>query len=458
MSAEVIEDLVKTICSYDDRPFILSESKQYTYSNLGQEIRKLEELWKTHEISALDVVVLRGDFHFFSLAALLSLALRKAILLPQTDDSYRKITPILESLQVDALVYFRSDGSPHVEKYRRNTPSLLKTLIPATAPGLVVFTSGSTGVPKGIVHDFSAVCEKFTSRASTSSHRAIPFLLFDHFGGINTALSLLSSGGSIVQITDRTPRGICRAIENFKVTLLPTTPTFLNLLLISEEWKNHDLSSLKLVTYGTEVMSEVVLKKLNSVFPSVKFKQTYGLSETGVTASQSRSNDTTWIKLGGDGLEQKVIDNILWLKSRSRLIGTLHFDQPSPRFEEASSDWFCTQDLVEQDGEWLKFKGRNTDIINVSGLKVYPSEVESCLLECEIVGAATVGAKKHALIGQMIVAQIQLKTGMDPQQARKILEAHCRERLEKFKIPQQFIFLEQIEISDRFKKKSLKSD
>lgn len=454
--SETIEKLIRSFENFGSDPALISDVHTYSYQDLAAEISRLRQMWEKKNIQPHDVVVVCGDFNFSGLAVLLSLAQKNAIVLPQTAASYSKLSKYFDVLNVDAVVTISNEGEPSFERKTSSKSSFLKPLIPTDVPGLVVFTSGSTGVPKGIVHNFAFVCEKFLNR-KRSAQRAIPFLLFDHFGGINTALSLLSTGGCIVQIKERTPQSICAGIEKYKVSLLPTTPTFLNLLLISEEWKNYDLSSLQLVTYGTEVMSEVVLKKWVELFPHIRFKQTYGLSETGVMASTSRSNDTTWIKIGGEGYDIKILDGILWIKAKSKMLGCILFDGPEPRFEPAKEEWFCTQDIVEQDGEWLRFKGRNTDIINVSGLKVYPSEIESCLLECNIVGAATVGAKKNALIGQMIVAQVQLKVEMPAQEAKKQLEDHCKAKLEKFKVPHQFIFTDNIAVSDRFKKVSFKN-
>ncbi len=451
----IIEELLESLKNFGERSVYIDEHSNRTYSELLSQIDTFQSEMLKNGIDEHDVVIVRGDFDFTALAVLMALALRKAIILPQTEKSYEKLESFIQKTEPDFFIDLIG-GKAVTTKLRPRLNSLLKSIVPAHEPGLVVFTSGSTGTPKGIIHNFSFLCSKFKGR-SASSHRAIPFLLFDHLGGVNTALSLMFSGGCIVQIKDRTPENICRSIENFKVSLLPTTPTFLNMLLVSGLWKKYDLSSLKLVTYGTEVMSETILKKLVDCFPQVKFKQTYGLSEMGVMASTSRSNDTTWVKVGGEEFQTKVIDQILWIKGKSKMLGHLSFETKTPQFIEAKDEWFCTNDIVEQDGEWLRFKGRNTDIINVSGLKVYPSEIESCLLECDFVGAATVGSKKNALIGNMIVAHIELKNPIDRAEAKKRLEEHCKSKLERFKVPQQFVFMDHLPVSDRFKKSSIRN-
>lgn len=97
--------------------------------------------------------------------------------------------------------------------------------------------------------------------------------------------------------------------------------TFLNLLLLTDYYKQYDLSSLKIISYGTEVMPEITLKKLRAAFPNAQLKQTYGLSELGILGTKSKETDSLWMKVGGEGFETKVIENILYIRSASAMLG-----------------------------------------------------------------------------------------------------------------------------------------
>ena len=312
-------------------------------------------------------------------------------------------------------------------------------------PGLVLFSSGTSGDPKAAVHDFTFLLDKF--RVRRKALNTLNFLLFDHWGGLNTLLHTLSNNGVTVTVRDRSPESVCRLIQEFRVELLPATPTFLNLMLISGAYKNYDLSSLKVITYGAEPMPQSTLDRLAEVFPNVVLQQTYGLIEVGVLRSKSRENGSLWVKLGGEGFQTRVVDGMLQIKTASTILGYLN--APSPI---TADGWFMTGDAVEQDGEYFRILGRKSEIINVGGEKVYPVEVESVIQGMENVLEVTVHGEKNPLLGNIVCAKVRLVEPQDPQQFTESLKRFCQGRLERFKVPVKVTVLDQQHFGDRFKK------
>jgi acyl-CoA synthetase (AMP-forming)/AMP-acid ligase II len=242
---------------------------------------------------------------------------------------------------------------------------------------------------------------------------------------------------------------IARPHENLahRVQTLPTSPTFLNLLLISEAYQRYDLSSLELITYGTEVMPESTLHRIHEVFPHVQLLQTYGLSELGILRSKSRDSNSLWVKIGGEGFETKMVDGVLWIRARSAMLGYLN--APSPFDEEG---WMNTQDVVEVDGEYIRILGRRSEIINVGGQKVYPAEVESVLLQLPNIKDVAVVGERHPITGQIVTARINLFEPEDLTELKRRVRAFCRERLAPYKIPVKIVITDQEQHSARFKK------
>jgi acyl-CoA synthetase (AMP-forming)/AMP-acid ligase II len=223
---------------------------------------------------------------------------------------------------------------------------------------------------------------------------------------------------------------VARAIERHRVHTLPTSPTFLNLFLISGVWEQHDLSSLEVIAYGTEPMPESTLKRLHEVFPAASLVQTYGMSELGVLRSRSKSSDSLWIKFTGSEFQTKVVDGILWVKADTAMLGYLN----APDLFDAEG-WLNTQDAVEVDGEYLRILGRASDLINVGGQKVYPAEVENLLLGLDNVEDVAVFGKQHPMMGQIVAARFKLKEAEPLDLFKRRMNAYCRERLAKYQVP-----------------------
>jgi long-chain acyl-CoA synthetase len=309
----------------------------------------------------------------------------------------------------------------------------------------VLFSSGSTGKSKAALHNFTALLEKF--KVVRRQMCTLTFLLLDHIGGINTLFYALSNGGTVVSVQSRDPEVICQAIERHKVELLPTSPTFLNLLLISEAYRNHDLSSLKRITYGTEVMPGTTLKRIHEVLPNVELQQTYGLSELGILRSKSKDSNSLWVKVGGEGFETKVINGILWIRAQSAMVGYLNAASP---FDEQG--WMNTEDVVEINGDYIRILGRRTEIINVGGEKVYPVEVEDVLMRMKNIRDTTVYGEKNPITGNIVVARVNLFEPEELMALKSRIRAFCKDKLAPFKIPIKVEITEEEQFSARYKK------
>ena len=258
----------------------------------------------------------------------------------------------------------------------------------------------------------------------------------------------LSSGNLIVTLKERSPEEVCRLIEKYHVELLPTSPTFINMILLSHVYERYDLSSLKMITYGTEPMPESTLKSLHKILPDVRLKQTYGLSEVGIMSTKSESSDSLYMKIGGEGFETKIEDEILYIRAKSAMMGYLN--APSPFDEEG---WFNTKDKVEQKGDYLKILGRTTDLINVGGEKVYPNEVESVLLSVEGGKDVYVYAEDSPITGKKVVADVCVDPENNQRGYIKKLRRYSKDHLEAFKRPASYRLTDKPFYGERFKKK-----
>jgi acyl-CoA synthetase (AMP-forming)/AMP-acid ligase II len=260
-------------------------------------------------------------------------------------------------------------------------------------------------------------------------------------------LYVLSNGGCLITVRDHSPDAVLRAVERHRVQLLPTTPTFLNLIVISEAHNRYDLSSLQSITYGTEPMPETTLARIRHLLPKVKLTQTYGMSELGILRSKSRSSDSLWVKIGGEGFETRVVEGILHVKAKSAMLGYLN--APSLSTDDG---WINTGDRVDVDGDYVRFLGRESEIINVGGEKVFPAEVENVIQELENVADVTIYGEDNAITGQIVCARITLQREENRQAFISRLKQLCQRRLARYKIPVRVQIVDQLQHSARFKR------
>lgn len=432
--------------SYPDETAIVFRDRETSYARLLELTRAWDAELERHGLGAGSVVLVEGGFSPQAVSLLLALVGRAAIAVPLTPAS-RVHRPEFEAISEAAasIVFGDADDFTVVRHERTVQNPLTQKLVARASPGLVIFSSGSTGKPKAVLHDFGALLAKFEHRGAKK--RTLSFLLFDHIGGIDTLFNTLANGGTLVTVPNRDPDVVCSAVEKHRVHTLPTSPTFLNLLMISEAWRHHDMSSLELIAYGTEPMPASLLARLREAFPKTTLLQTYGMSELGVLRTRSKDSDSLWIRFSNKGFETKVVDGTLWVRAPTAMLGYLN----APDLFDAEG-WLNTEDAVEVEGEYLKILGRATDLVNVGGQKVYPAEVENVLLEMTNVRDVAVYGEPNPLLGKVLAARVNLIEPEPLEEFKKRLRAFCRARLPNYKIPARIELTAREQFGDRLKK------
>lgn len=453
MTIEDLHWINERLKGYGNSPAIIRGDRVTTYVELVQQLQLVKAALDSAGISSGERVVLIGDFGAVSTALLLELTARHAVIVPMTATTAKRRDILfeiscaqwcIETDEMSGIDGLSIKRLPRADALKVEHP-LFSEVIARDVPGLVLFTSGSTGEPKAVVHDFSLLLEKFKVRGRPA--RTLNFLLFDHWGGLNTLLHILTSGGVVVCPESRNPEYICGLIAQHRLELLPASPSFLNMMLVSGAYNRHDLSSLRLITYGSEPMPETTLARLNRELPTVEFRQTYGLIELGVLRAKSAGSDSLLVKIGGDGYDVRVVDGMLEIKAKASMLGYLN--APSPF---TTDGYFQTGDRVEQHGEFVRILGRESEQINVGGEKVFPTEVETVLLACPLVVDAVVFGAPHPLSGKIVCADIiRFANNMEDSLLRTNIRRFCNERLESYKVPVKIRFVEGPLAGDRQK-------
>jgi len=420
-----------------------------TWSDFGSLVAEAASRCLAVGVRAGEVVLIPGEERLESLAWGLGAALVGAVVLPLRADRRAERAGWLTHFEVAWSV--EDNGPKWVGQgaFSLRAAALFSILRARGHPGLVLATGGTTGTPKLVFHDLAALLATVPVR-SGRPRRTLPLMRFDHIGGLDMAWRALAAGQILVEPpATPSPEAVAATVARHRVEVLAATPSCLNLLLLADSHRSHDLSTLRMVPYGAEAMPAGLLGRLRAALPGVDFVQRFGTSETGILPVVDGEGGMR-LRPGSAGYEWKVLDGELWVLSPGRALGYLAGG--TDRLGE--SGWFQTGDLAENlpDGS-IRVLGRMQDVINVGGEKVLPGEVESFLLGHPLVADCRVGAAANAVLGQVVSAEVVwLGPECDPVAVRRLLQQHADGRIARHKIPVVVRLVDAIESTRHGKK------
>ena len=436
------KSLALPFAGFGETPAIIAaDGKVTSYRALSDEITARRARLAAAGVAPGSAVLLSGDYSLESCAWLFAIWQEGCIAIPAIPgplcETYARVGDVSWRIDVGDDSLLAGPGTSAHPFYG--------DLARAGSAGLVIFSSGTTGEPKAALHDMTRLMSKFARPGKAL--RTLGFLLFDHISGIDTILYTLMYGGTLVCTASRNTGDVCRTLETERVEVLPTAPSFLNMLIMSGEAEKHDLGSLKIITYGGEMMAQAVLDRVAEAFPNATLVQKYGASEFGALRSRSEDNRSRWIRFDADDMDWRVRDGLLELRTGTSMMGYLN--APSPYTEDG---WYQTGDRVEARGDRLRFLGRDSDLISVGGQKVYPAEIEDALKAIPWVVDAVVFGKPHPMLGAAVHARVQTRPDAGaPSELRQKIRRHLTEMVEPYKIPQRFEFTASSLATGRFK-------
>ena len=388
-------------------------------------------------------IILYGDYDLRSISILWASLMDNRIVMPITSTSIQSLE-LINLIDADLEIY--SKEMKYCYHPNNKKKIIIREMLDINQSGLILLSSGTTGVPKAVLHDSDKLLKKYIY--SKKRYTTIGLMLFDHIAGIDTLFYVLSSGGSLIIPQEKSIDNILTTMSQLLVEVLPASPSLIQFLLMDDRFNSNYLPSLKVITIGSERINDNLNSRLKERFGGkVELIQKYGITEIGTPATITRDNDPRYIKFKSGLIDYKIDDNVLYIKSPSSMVGYLSPDQSIP-----FDGWFNTQDQVEVDGEWIKILGRVSDIINVGGQKVYPAEVESVLQSMDNVINVAVYGKSNLIMGSVVAAKVCLDSNETALEFKKRMREFCKGKLETYKIPSIVEIVDEVKISDRYKK------
>lgn len=286
---------------------------------------------------------------------------------------------------------------------------------------LMVMTTGTSGSPRGVRHEWSRVLLTAQRIKPAPEQNWLLAYGLNQFGGLQILIHVLASRATLVAAESFQPRSALKAMRDKNVTHASGTPTFWRFVISEIQGDGGPVPPLAQVTLGGEAVPAALLERIGAVFPEANVSQIYGATEFGqnVTVRDGRAGLPVSFLESGRDVEFKVVDGELWVRSKASMLGYYNED-PVDR-----EQWRATGDMVEIVDDRVEFRGRKTDVINVGGVKVHPLPVEDRI--SGVTGVALVRAfgRPNALTGSIVAAEVVLEPGADEDEVAAAIRAAC---------------------------------
>ncbi|MYJ74808.1 MAG: AMP-binding protein [Gammaproteobacteria bacterium] len=330
-------------------------------------------------------------------------------------------------------------------------------------PVFMMYTSGTTGFPKGVLHDHRLIRnveERAFRMAVTENDTIMSYLpLFHAFGYSEAALMSMATGARQVLTGTFDADESLDLIERERATIAHGFEAHMQMLCDAQEANPRDLGSLRTGLFAAGMHSATpVARRGERVMAPLKALSAYGMTEVWVGAALSALDDDPPHRLEtsgypAPGYQFKVVDpetgrqqpdgvpGELRVKSYALMKG--YYNKPKETAESYDADgWFCTGDMAERHADgYIRFLGRFKDMLKVGGENVDPMEVEGLLLEHPAVQQVAVVGLPDRRLAEVPVAFVERKPDREVQ-ADDIL-GYCRGKVASFKIPRHAIFLDE---------------
>lgn len=345
-----------------------------------------------------------------------------------------------------SLATFLAQGAP-----RPALPD--RSAFEARQAALIVYTSGSSGVPKGaMLHETGIVdfCRQQNALWPAQPLRTLNFLPISHVGSlVDLSLPAIVGGGCIVFQSKFDALASLQIIERERISFWGSVPSTFVMQLELPQFKTTDLSSVQVIAIeGAAIPPELAA----ALLPIAPIATNYGMTETTsaitamaptrwvaeLTASVGRPLDDTELRIAADAPGEA---GEIEVRSPRNLVG--YWRQPQATAEAFTDDeFFRTGDLgvLLPDGS-LRLAGRKNEMFKSGGYNVYPAEVEAVIGSHPAVELVAVVPVPHATWGEVGVACVSVKPGSAPVTLAQALDQLCRERLADYKRPKRVLVL-----------------
>lgn len=402
--------------------FLLDKGKTYSYDDLLGSLNDGTTYYPYYKTS---------DIYSFFVNLVKALASSKPLVLLDSD---------INTNEIDGLDVNKVNMAESIPPLSCAGMDEVLAMVQNSKSKITIFTSGTTGQPKEVVHSISTltrsvrVGEKYRNQTWAYAYNPT------HMAGLQVFFQAFENLNTLVNVFNQPREYVYHQIQENAITHISATPTFYRLLLPYER----AYENVVRVTLGGEKSDQHLYDSIKKIFPNARINNVYASTEAG-TLFAAKGDCFQIPELARD--KYKVVDGELLI--HKSLLGS----SSSFKFTE---DFYHSGDLIEWVDETaglFRFKSRKNELINVGGYKVNPNEVETAIMDIEGVKQAMVYGRANSILGNVLCAEVVLEPGSEMQELD--IKKHLSSLLQDFKIPRKIKFVDEISLTRTGKKKRL---
>ena len=394
--------------------FLVDQHKSYTYEDLLQRINATK--------SYIPLMQTNNLYDFF-LNMILSLISDQPLILLDSDTKMNELEGI-ENTDINEPKNILFDDKADID-------DLINSVLTSKSE-ITIFTSGTTGQPKKVVHTIGTLTR--STRISFKYHSQIWAFAFNptHMAGLQVFFQAFANKNALINVFNKNRVEVYELLSEYHVTHISATPTFYRLLLPVEK----SYPEVCRVTLGGEKSNTKLYESMLLIFPNARINNIFASTEAGSLFAAKGDLFQIPVELKD---KIKVEDEELLI--HNSLLGK------SDSFS-CVGDYYHSGDLIEwmdSDKGLFRFKSRKNELINVGGYKINPGEVESVIMQFDGVQQAFVYGKPNSVLGNILCAEIKIEEGCSLSELD--IRHWLADKLQEFKIPRKIKFVENIALT-----------
>lgn len=395
--------------------FLIDNDKVYSYEDLLSDINNSDSYIPMFRTSSL--------YEYFK-NLILALSEDKPLILIDSD---------ITDKELEAMGLNNVNQSTETETLQLENSEELINKVLYSKSEITIFTSGTTGQPKKVVHSIGTLTRSVRKADKYKGQNWLFAYNPTHMAGLQVFFQAFSNENTLINVFNKNRTSIFNAIEKYNATHISATPTFYRLLLPADR----EFNSVQRVTLGGEKSSSELYTNIQKLFPNARLNNIYASTEAGSLFAAKGENFQ---------IPESIKDKFIISEENELLIHKSLLGK-SDSFTY-SGEYYNTNDIVEwvdKEKGLFRFISRKNELINVGGYKVNPNEVEETMYQIPEIEQVVVYGKSNSVLGNILCADVCLHKGAELTELQ--IRQYLTDKLQDFKIPRRVKFVESFKLT-----------